>query len=327
MLPHVAQIHAGGGRIVLSQHSGNAIFSELSSTYPLKLLSPRVQQKCVAVVYALTYGGGLVGGDQVHLSAEINQAAILLLLTQGSTKVFKSRAEQRLASVKRLFEFPNDNPPATTSSIGFTSPNTIQKMDFKVSPNAVLVLLPDPVTCFRSASYSQIQTFHLAKDASVVVLDWITSGRRSRGEEWVFSRYSSVNEIVVDGKRIARDVLLLETEEGKDDVRMGSSTQQRTLADRLSPYACYATVLLSGPAIQTLAEGLRERYGKMTVMKATTPTELLWSLSSICSDSDGLGMIVRVAGKDTELVKEWLRDALSSLADVVGIDVYRRAFV
>jgi urease accessory protein len=76
------QIRAGGGRIVVSQHNGNPVFSELSSTYPLKLLSPRVHQKSVAVVYALTYGGGLVGGDQVHLSAEIDQATILVLLTQ-----------------------------------------------------------------------------------------------------------------------------------------------------------------------------------------------------------------------------------------------------
>ncbi|KAK7468765.1 hypothetical protein VKT23_003266 [Stygiomarasmius scandens] len=313
MPPHVAQINAGGGRIVLSQHEGNAVFSELSSTYPLKLLSPRVHQRCVAIVYACSYGGGLVGGDQVHLSTEINQGAILVLLSQGSTKVFKTRAEQRLASVPSLF--PKDVSSSTAT------PNTTQKMDFKVSSNAVLAVLPDPVTCFRSSSYTQIQTFHLAKDASAVVLDWITSGRRSLGEEWVFERYSSVNEIFVDEKRVARDVVVLEAETGTENlIRV-----QRTLADRMRPYSCYATVLLTGPAMESIVEGIKGEYEKISVMKAYSPQELLWSLSPI--QNSGSGAIVRVAGKDTELVKEWLRNSLSRLEDLVGADVYRRAFV
>ena len=80
--PLISRIHAGRGRIVLSSHGSNAVFSELSSTYPLKLLSPRITQDAVAVVYVLTYGGGLVGGDHVRLSVDVGLGAVLVLLSQ-----------------------------------------------------------------------------------------------------------------------------------------------------------------------------------------------------------------------------------------------------
>lgn len=82
----IPRIHAGHGRIVVSSHNSTAVLSELSSKYPLKLLSPWTPQKNVAIVYALTYGGGLVGGDQVYLTVDVSLGAILVLLTQASQK-------------------------------------------------------------------------------------------------------------------------------------------------------------------------------------------------------------------------------------------------
>lgn len=77
----VRKLHAGGGRIVLSVHGKKAVFSELSSTYPLKLLSPHVQGE-TALVYLLSYGGGLVGGDEVDLLVDIEVGGRLILLSQ-----------------------------------------------------------------------------------------------------------------------------------------------------------------------------------------------------------------------------------------------------
>lgn len=190
-------------------------------------------------------------------------------------------------------------------------------MDFAVLSGGGLFLLPDPVTCFRSASYNQIQTFHLAIDASLVVLDWVTSGRKSRGEEWVFSRYYSVNEIVVDGKRIAKDVMLLENEETTGPLPV------RTLANKLDPYACYATLLLYGPQVQGVISALTDEYGRISVFKTKEPAGLLWSLSSF---GDG-GAVVRVAGKETEDVRRWMGAALGGLDVVVGKEIFRRIFL
>ena len=81
--PHlIPQIESGGGRVVVRSLGSSVVFSELSSTYPLKLLSPRIDQDGVAVVYVLTYGGGLVGGDFVKLTVDVGHSAILVVLSQ-----------------------------------------------------------------------------------------------------------------------------------------------------------------------------------------------------------------------------------------------------
>ncbi|KAM3088243.1 hypothetical protein ACMFMG_002297 [Clarireedia jacksonii] len=59
--------------------------------YPLKLISPSpTQMQKSVLVFLLTYGGGLVGGDQVHLTIDVKPHAKLSIVTQGHTKIFKS---------------------------------------------------------------------------------------------------------------------------------------------------------------------------------------------------------------------------------------------
>jgi urease accessory protein len=97
----------GSGRIKLDVHGQSVHFSELSSTYPLKLLSSRSPGDVnhVALLYLLTYGGelfslskpvkrisytsegGLVGGDAIRVSAEIGSNARLVILSQVSANL------------------------------------------------------------------------------------------------------------------------------------------------------------------------------------------------------------------------------------------------
>jgi urease accessory protein len=191
-------------------------------------------------------------------------------------------------------------------------------MDVIVSDKSSLFLLPDPVTCFRSASYNQVQTFRLSGDASVVLLDWLTSGRKSLGEEWVFSRYYSANEVWVNGERIAKDVLLLE-----DQQMDAKPLPLRSLKESLAPYSCYATLILYGPEVAGTIHDISAQYNIISVFKTGDPSELIWSLSPI---SEGVGCVVRVAGKETENVKRWLGKMLRGLEGVIGIDIFRKAF-
>ncbi|KAG5636352.1 hypothetical protein H0H81_008348 [Sphagnurus paluster] len=194
----------------------------------------------------------------------------------------------------------------------------MQNMTFSVSMDGALFLLPDPVTCFRAASYSQTQTFHLSKNASLVVLDWLTSGRMSMGEEWVFSRYHSTNELWAEGRRVAKDVMLLD-----EQVNLTSNLPPRYMADRLAPYSCYAMVILYGPLVQYTIRHLSTQYDQISIFKTKAPAEMIWSLSPLA----GQGAIIRVAGKETEVVKTWLKQSLVDLQEAVGNDVYRIAFI
>lgn len=100
-----ASAQAGHGRIhlftgqddssttVQSTHP-RASLRTCQATYPLKLLAPSPlpsQPDNVRMAYMLAYGGGLVSGDEVALSIEVERGGTLVLLTQGSTKVFKAR--------------------------------------------------------------------------------------------------------------------------------------------------------------------------------------------------------------------------------------------
>ncbi|PPQ67025.1 hypothetical protein CVT26_009922 [Gymnopilus dilepis] len=302
----------GGGCISLALHGTRAVFSELSSTYPLKLLSPSVHDK-TAIVYLLTYGGGLVGGDEVDLEVNVLPGAQLVLLSQGTTKVFKSRPGRRLASVKpqalHLTSDPNSQDTASS---------TRQDITFHIARNATLFLLPEPVTCFRDASYNQYQRFYIEEGGSAVILDWITSGRMSMGEEWAFTHYHSVNEVFHDDKRVAKDVMLLERE------KPGTLLPERSLRQRLLPYSCYAMLILYGPRLQTIMTDVTSLYDQIAVFKTRIPDPVLWSLSPM--DRTRQGVVIRVAGMETEAVKSWLNQTLSGLEEIIGKDVFRRAF-
>ncbi|TCD69957.1 hypothetical protein EIP91_005546 [Steccherinum ochraceum] len=299
-----SSIAPGVGTIALDTHGSDAVFSELSYAYPLKLLSPRVYQPKVAVVYVVSYGGGLVGGDQVEVCAEVKSDAVLVVLTQGSTKVFKTRMGR--TPIGRTTDEPSTDHRITR-----------QDMRISVPHNGALFLLPDPVTCFRSANYHQFQTIHLSSSASLVLLDWYTSGRKALGEEWVFERYYSLNEVFVDGRRVARDATLLE-----DKPLVPTDLTQRTLAEKMAPYACYATVLFYGPLTALTREQLWAAYQATTVFKQATRPNLLWSFSPLC---EGKGAVVRVAALESEDVRNWLSVALKGLEGVIGADIYKKA--
>jgi urease accessory protein len=134
-------------------------------------------------------------------------------------------------------------------------------------------------------------------------------------EQWKFSRYHSINEVWVEGKRVARDAVLLESP-GK------LSAQERTLQDRQGVYSCYATAILCGPQVQQGVASLSAAFQSNSIFRTNEPEDLVWSTAQIPS-----GCVLRVAGKTTEVVKEWLRERLRFLENVIGLDAYSKAFV
>lgn len=154
------------------------------------------------------------------------------------------------------------------------------------------------------------------------------------GEEWCFTRYRSINEVHIGTERVARDVLLLSQTDSPASSSISTTSpsasprtlRSRTIADRLAPYACYATLLLFGPATSPLAAHFRSVYDGIRLMQVRkgAPEDLLWSFSPL---AEGRGCIVRVAGTETDRVRAWLKEQLRGLEEVVGRDAYARAFV
>lgn len=194
--------------------------------YPLKLISPSptAAQKSV-LVFLLTYGGGLVGGDEIDFTIEIRPHARLALATQGHTKIFKS-----------------------------PSPDVItrQTLHLTLEAGAAVCLLPDPVQPFEGSLYEQRQVFQLEESSSVCLLDWVSAGRTARGECWDVRGWSGRNEIwaapvaVGEKKRLLlRDNLLLK----------GGATAFETDALRMKMHelCIFGTLILKGALVESLA--------------------------------------------------------------------------
>ncbi len=193
--------------------------------YPLKLISPAAtaDQKSV-LVFLLSYGGGLVGGDQINLSIEVKPGAKLSIVTQGHTKVFQS-----------------------------TTPDIItrQELHVRVGAGAALCLLPDPVQPFERSVYEQVQIFKLASRASLCLLDWVTQGRVARGENWSFTRWTGRNEVwttngatTANPRLLVRDAIILD----------GSYVQPQSLRESMHGHAIFGTLILRGPMTKSISE-------------------------------------------------------------------------
>lgn len=209
---------------------------------------------------------------------------------------------------------PHSYRPSSLSASDLTT----QALHVNVASRGSFFLLPEFVTCFKDAQYNQSQKFQFHEDSTVVVLDWITSGRLSLGEQWSFTRYRSTNEFWMSGKRVAKDVLLLD-----DSQSNLPPLGPRSLESRLYPYSCFATLFLFGSDVQNIVNSLNNDLANVSQFQSPSPTDLIWSLSS-CG---GHGTVVRLAATEAQMIRLWLRTALGPLKDVIGIDIFEKAFI
>jgi urease accessory protein len=301
-------------------HLSTSGFTSTLSSYPLKLLTPKPlpsQPENLHIAYTLAYGGGLVAGDTVSLAIDIDDGCGLILLTQGSTKVYKRR------NAIRPFGINDPKGDGTTR----------QRMNVNVGKGGMLLLLPDSVSPFRGSRYIQAQRFLLPEDGSgsIMILDWVNSGRGQQGgsngkgkegedmeaEVWSMDSYGSTNEIWIGERRIMRERTLLDNIE---TVGSGSSTP---VAARLSPYHVYATIFILGPQFLPLLKHLHHLADRERQFQTSRPAELIWSYSPV---EDGRGGVLRAAGKEVEDIRIWLRELLDKggVRTLVGDGLWSR---
>ena len=219
---------AGDGHIVVKPlPAGGSGLETITYQYPLKLISPTPSSEHQSVlVFLLSYGGGLVGGDNINLHVTVEDGAKLSLVTQGHTKIFKSAL-----------------PDIVTS----------QTLHVRVEDGAALCLLPDPVQPFESSVYVQKQIFTVTPESSLCFLDWVTQGRAARGEDWSFVRWKGCNEVWSDNdsgvgrkRLLVRDTVTLS---GSDGMNLG-----RPLKDTMHKLAVCGTLILRGPLMKQLED-------------------------------------------------------------------------
>ncbi|RLN08969.1 hypothetical protein C2845_PM11G16340 [Panicum miliaceum] len=294
---------AATGAVRVEKVRGRSALTRCFARYPLKLIAPSKvgPASCDAVwLYALTYGGGIVSGDTISCTVSVGDGCTVAITTQASTKVYKA--------------------------VG--SKCSEQLLEAHVGEDALLAVIPDPVTCFSTARYHQKQVFKVSANSNLVIVDWFTSGRYECGEKWDFSFYKSVNHIFLGDHPLFIDSVLLE---------QGSNW---SLAEQMQEYNVIAMVVLLGPKLKSMQEQMQAEVRKLMSGQLRPPTSggSLYAMRSqpplprpqrpplIASCSPfgrmGTGMVARVAAVNTELVYSFLRHHLAALEPLLGASPY-----
>ncbi len=131
------------------------------ATAPLRLQrsQPGVDGRCRLPV--LHTAGGLVGGDGLAISAELDAGSRALLTSVAAQKVYGSRGRSRLQPDGRWAQLT---------------------LEVELGPGADLEWLPQETVVFAGGLFEQVQRLQLAADASWLGIDVVRLGRTARGE-------------------------------------------------------------------------------------------------------------------------------------------------
>ncbi len=260
----------GGGR-----SAGRSVVLHAYATSPLRLLMPR-NHGHAAWIYTSSFGGGLVDGDSIAMHVTVDEGASAFLSTQASTKVYRS-------------------PSRGTSA----------ELHARVGANALLVAAPDPVVCFAAARYRQVQCFDLAPAATLVAIDWLSSGRWASGERWAFSEYRAQLSVRVGGKLVVHDVLALREDDGE-------------LAARMGRFEVLAIAVLIGTGMRA---DIADIVSQIDAMPVARRADRLLAATRLADDR---GCVLRIAGMSVEQVGRMLRELLAFVPAMLGDDPWRR---
>ncbi|KAL4760610.1 urease accessory protein UreD [Aspergillus foveolatus] len=338
----------GQGKVVLSLlPPANPSLSTLTYKYPLKLLTrtggflPQSASSSAfqpVHLYLLTYGGGLLPGDQIDVSITLEPRTRLVVTTpQGSTKIFKTEASpgRRLSDQSR------------------------QTLEVRIGQEAALCYLPDPSVPFKDSRYEQIQTFIIDNTAkgstrsSLCVLDWVTQGRTSRGENWDFHLWKGKNEIWLHDdpisspspysqnseekekkKLLLRDSLILDHETSTSAPQATNNPPKSLIRERTSPHGVIGTLILYGPVFEKLSSFFVDKFTSLPRIGARNWSSSAPAAVEVPQNYDSQVtftaarvragcVLVKFGAADFETAKDWLGGILKeegSIAREFGED-------
>ena len=150
---------------------GKTIFAHRYATSPLRLSQTfRLDgaNSNRAYIYLMNSSPGLLAGDRLNLSLQLDQGCSLYLTDQAATKVHA---------------MPNVPTQATTN------------WEINLNAEASLELVPEPIILFADSALEQSTRIQLHSQASLFWSEILVPGRLARGESNAFRHYHNSWEI------------------------------------------------------------------------------------------------------------------------------------
>jgi urease accessory protein len=129
-----------------------------------------------ALIHLHNVSGGILGGDELHLEANLQPRAQAQITSVSATRIYRSRADLPAAS---------------------------QFTRFHVGKDALLEYLPETVIPFANSRFEQTSEIHLDQGAGLICWETLSAGRIASGERWVFHHVSVNTAIYAAARPIA----------------------------------------------------------------------------------------------------------------------------
>jgi urease accessory protein len=211
------QRHAGGLgiamkwtgylRLAVAPKHGKTIATDLYYKDAFKLTRPLYPDESGQPhYYILNPGGGYVDGDRYRLDIELAEDAKLLLTTQSSTKVYKTR---------------------------HTAP--VQEMEIRIKKGSFLEYVPDPLIAYRYAQYKQRTTIQMERGSTLLLTEIVTPGWSPDGELFSYNQLRLKTDIYLDGELAVYD-----------QIRLNPSEQDVTGIGLLEGYTHFGSMIVVG---------------------------------------------------------------------------------
>ncbi|SHF44044.1 urease accessory protein [Salegentibacter echinorum] len=139
--------------------------------------------------YILNVGGGYLDGDTYRTEVRVRENAELTLTTLGATLIYKTP----------------------------TKP-VYQETEIFLAENSYLEYLSDPIIGYEKARYSQLDTIHMKKGATLLYSDILTPGWSAEGRSFSYDMLQLRTNIYMEDELVVYDNIKLEPAVQKIDV-------------------------------------------------------------------------------------------------------------
>jgi urease accessory protein len=160
----------------LGVSDGSTQVSDCYAHAPFHYLPPRTLSGEPPLLTIVNSSGGVLGGDQLDITIELDAGAMLTLRTQAATKVYRSKGEAAHSRCR-----------------------------FSLGANARLDYFPDEIIPFAGSDYEQLTLIELGSGATALVGEVVTVGRLARDERFAFTRLALDLRCTSAGSLLLRD--------------------------------------------------------------------------------------------------------------------------
>lgn len=189
--------------------------------------------------------GGVLGGDQLTVRAEIAAGLQVQLTTTGATRVYRHRPGYPMAT---------------------------QQNYFAVGPGGLLEYLPDPLIPYAGARYRQVTQIDLAEDAGLFYWEVLAPGREAYDERFAYDELTLHLDLRAAGRFIAIERL-----------RSQPATAPPGSLTRFGPYHYHATFYLCRVGVPATTWLALEKELQAIAATLTAPSSVIWGVSTLAA--------------------------------------------